>query len=53
MVVGVPAAGLHDVHVLPPHRVVDVHVRLPWSCKAQSVELQTKVHTKVLLALSH
>ena len=28
MVVGVSAAALHDVHVLAPHRVVDVHVRL-------------------------
>ena len=30
VVVGVSAAALHDVHVLPPHRVVDVHIR--FSC---------------------
>ena len=28
VVVGVSAAALHDVHVLAPHGVVDVHVRL-------------------------
>ena len=34
VVVGVSAAALHDVHVLAPHRIVDVHVRL--SCNQGS-----------------
>ena len=56
VVVGVSAAALHDVHVLTPNRVVDVHVRLSCNIRlrlAKQASLTIIVETELCAGDGH